>query len=493
MSVDSQNITNPEFRGSFHYSPPRGWMNDPNGFSYFKRHFHLFYQHNPDASVWGAMHWGHAISEDLITWKALPIALKPGADYDANGCWSGGAIADGERHLLFYTGNAEPEPGRPQSRRQTQCLAVGDGLEYRKSEANPVIGTDLLPAGSSSADFRDPKIWREGSDWYCLAANRRLDGESQLLLFRAQDPAIWTLVAPVIKGEGKLAGMLECPDFFSLGGQDVLLWSVMEMAAEEGNFQNPQTVVWSAGHLDRETGRFTHDTICEIDKGPDFYAPQTLMAPDGRVILIGWMQTWHRSMPTHELGHGWAGQMTIPREVFREDGRIAQCPVRELESYRGVGVEHAKRFGGSTRLPGVEGQRLDLELVFEAEGEGRVGLRLFVGDDERTEISWDTRTGWLTLDRSRAGIPIRSDSLSHPECQVYKARIRRTGNTLHLRAVLDRSSIELFAQGGTTVMSSTVYPKSSSSGIEFFSDGCLTKLECRAWPLSGERATAIVE
>lgn len=488
MTIDGQNMTNPEFRGSFHFSPPQGWMNDPNGFSYFKGRFHLFYQHNPDASVWGPMHWGHAISEDLIKWKNLPIALKPSEDYDANGCWSGGAIADGERHVLVYTGNAEPEPEHPQSRRQTQCLAFGDGIEYRKAIANPVIGTDLLPPGSSAADFRDPKIWKEGKDWYCLVANCRLDGKGQILLFTAVEPSRWRYVAPVLTGEGRLAGMIECPDLFPLGDKDVLVWSVMDMAAEEGNFQNPQTVVWAAGRLDRKTGALAHGSICEIDKGPDFYAPQTLAAPDGRTILIGWMQAWHRSMPTHELGHGWAGQMTIPREVFWKEDCIAQRPIRELESYRGAEVEHAKHFSGSTRLPGVEGQLLDLELVFDAEGDGRVGVRLFVGDCERTEISWDTRTGWLTLDRSRGGMPIHSDAPSHPECQVYKARIRRDQNKLNLRIILDRSSIELFAQGGTTVMTSTVYPRSSSSGVEFFSDGCQTRLECRAWPLCGERA-----
>lgn len=493
MAKDLQGICNPEFRGALHFSPPKGWMNDPNGFSYFDGNYHLFYQHNPSDSAWGPMHWGHAVSRDLIGWRHLPIALAPGEPYDSEGCWSGGALADGARHCILYTGNVEPDPKDPLSRRQAQCLAVGDGLAYRKSPANPVIGSELLPEGASAADFRDPKLWKEGEDWYCLVANCRKDGKGQLLLFTAKDPEFWRFVAPVLRGEGRLSGMLECPDRFKLGGKDVLVWSVMGMSPEEGRYQNPQTVVWSAGSLDLSDGDFSHGEVEEIDQGPDFYAPQTLTAPDGRVILIGWMQSWHRSMPTHELGHGWAGQMTIPREVFWSEGRLAQRPVRELEAYRGERMEHGERFSGSLKLPGLEGQRMELELEFAPEGEpggeGRVGLRLFQGSGEQCEISWDRRGGWLSLDRGRGGLPIRSDSPAYPDCQAYKARLARGEARLRLRVIIDRSSIELFAQGGTTVMSSTVYPKASSRGIEFFSEGGFTRLECRAWRLEAPAAS----
>lgn len=462
-------------------------MNDPNGFSRFGGHYHLFYQHNPAASVWGPMHWGHAVTDDFITWTQLPIALLPGEAYDADGCFSGSAVADGDRHVLLYTGHVDPEPGNPVLRRETQCLAIGDGRHYRKIAGNPVIGSDLLPAGASPADFRDPKVWKEDDRWYCLIANRREDGGGQLLLYAGESPERWRFVASVLESEGNLGNMWECPDYCRLEGRDLLLWSAIGPAPSEGRFQNPQSVLWSAGRLDRRTGEFKHDTIQELDKGPDFYAPQTLSTPDGRIVLIGWMQSWHRTIPTHELGQGWAGRMTISRELHWEGECLAQLPVRELESYRGTEISEDREFSGSLRLPGVEGQRIDLELELSVEGEGKAGLKVFVGDGEETRIVWDVGKGWLILDRSSGGFPIRSTLSTHPGCQVYKALIGLDQNMLRLRVVLDRSSVEIFADGGTTVMSSTVYPKASSTGILFFSHGCSTRLRCRAWPLIERR------
>jgi beta-fructofuranosidase len=175
--------------------------------------------------------------------------------------------------------------------------------------------------------------------------------------------------------------------------------------------------------------------------------------------------------------------MTIPRELYWQGDSLAQRPVAELASYRGAEVKRNLRLTGTARIEGVEGQRLDLEICLRTEGEGRAGVRVFLGIDERTEISWDTRTNWLTLDRSHGGNPIRSTSTTYPDCQVYKAKVNDEKGTLRLRLILDRSSLELFAQGGTTVMTSTLYPKASSSGIEFFGEGCGFGLECRAWPL----------
>lgn len=477
---------NPEYTGRFHLTPPRGWLNDPNGFSWFQGKLHLFYQHNPAASTWGPMHWGHAVSTDFVRWKHLPLALTPGEPYDAQGCFSGGAVADGDRHVLLYTGHVDPGQDDPGLRVETQCLAWGDGLVYTKAPENPVIGTNLLPAGAFRGDFRDPKVWKEGSTWYCLVASRHSDGNGQILLFTAQVPTHWRLVGPVLRSEGELGGMWECPDLSVVGGREVLLWSVMGQPQEEGGFQNSHSVVWAAGSLDRSTGAFTAEGIHEIDHGPDFYAPQTTTLPDGRVVLVAWMQMWERSIPTHDLGHGWAGRMSLLREVFWHHGQLAQRPVRELDGFRRDGRSHGATFEGRRRFPGVEGQSLDLTVDFRTWAGSSLGVRFFVGRDEETVLTWEPSTGWLTLDRSCGGVPIVSKSATHPDCQVYRARVEASESVLSLRIVLDRSAVEIFAQNGTTTMTATVFPQASSQGIEFFSVGGTVELVCHSWVLALE-------
>lgn len=149
-------------RPVFHFSNPAGWMNDPNGFSEYKGEHHLFFQYYPYATQWNDMHWGHAKSKDFIKWDYLPAALAPDQIYDNFGVFSGSAIEEGEKQILIYTGVEEKtlENGEKKTA-QNQCIAVGDGINYKKMPSNPVITSDLLPQGSSREDFRDPKMWKQ--------------------------------------------------------------------------------------------------------------------------------------------------------------------------------------------------------------------------------------------------------------------------------------------------------------------------------------------
>lgn len=203
------------FRNSYHFSARRGWINDPNGFSHFGGKYQLFFQHNPFGSDWGLMHWGHAVSENLLTWQELPIALAPGEEYDRDGCYSGTAIEDGGRQVLMYTGHVRldrSDPHDPGGVREVQCLAYGDGLRYEKSARNPVIGAELLPDGFSRSDFRDPKIWKEDGIWHCLVAGKAGDGRGRLLLFEGSDPERWRCAGTLALNDGMAGGMKECPD-----------------------------------------------------------------------------------------------------------------------------------------------------------------------------------------------------------------------------------------------------------------------------------------
>ena len=172
-----------EERPDFHFSPRVGWMNDPNGFSWYNGQYHLFYQYNPYATHWDSMHWGHAVSKDLLHWEYLPAALAPDMEYDRIGCFSGSAIAlpDGRQLLLYTSVNQETLEDGSVRDIQTQSVAVGDGLDYVKYEQNPVLTEKDIPEGASKVDFRDPKIWK-GKDgkFYCVIGNRPSDGSGQI-------------------------------------------------------------------------------------------------------------------------------------------------------------------------------------------------------------------------------------------------------------------------------------------------------------------------
>jgi sucrose-6-phosphate hydrolase len=482
LSAQTPSSSN-DFRSIFHLTPICGWMNDPNGFSWFDGLYHLFYQHNPYASEWGPMHWAHAVSKDLVRWTHLPVALTPGDTYDCDGCFSGSAVTFGNRHALIYTGHVDPVPHATATRKEVQCLALGDGHVYKKLPENPIIDQRNLPPGDSIADFRDPKVWSENGEWHCICANRQANNLGQILLFRSKDLRHWRLIGPVLQNDGSLGEMWECPDIAIIEGRDTLIWSIMKKNQDGLSFQNPHSAVWSSGTFNRATGTFSSESIQELDHGPDFYAPQTLMAPDGRVLLVGWMQMWERSIPAHDLGKGWAGRMTILRELYWNNGNLAQRPVHELKNYRGPERKHHVHFRGSITLSGVEGHYLDMELDFCNWTGKTVGFKVFQGDTEETIVRWETENGYLTMDRSQGGVAIHSKAKSHPECQIYKMAINPCDGHLRFRVLLDRSALEIFADDGTAVMSATIYPQETSTGISFFCEDGTVNLDCRAWPL----------
>lgn len=158
VGLKKDEISNLKERNHFHLMPEVGWMNDPNGFSVYQGEYHLFYQYFPYDVKWGPMHWGHAKSKDLIKWNYLPVAMAPDQVYETGGCFSGSAIEVEGKHVLMYTGHTNPNPEDEALVRQVQCLAIGDGKEYRKYGQNPVIKTEEMPPQSSLTDFRDPKL-----------------------------------------------------------------------------------------------------------------------------------------------------------------------------------------------------------------------------------------------------------------------------------------------------------------------------------------------
>ncbi len=464
-----------EERPAFHLAPRTGWMNDPNGFSWYDGKYHLFYQYNPYESQWGPMHWGHAVSSDLLHWEYLPAALAPDEAYDRDGCFSGSALAlpDG-RQLLMYTGvvRTRQENGG-WNEVQTQCLAVGDGVDYVKYVHNPVLDETHVPDGGSRYDFRDPKMWQEEDGSYrCVVANRAADGSGQILLFSSADGFKWNFVKILSANRNRFGKMWECPDFFPLDGKWVLMTSPQDMLPSGFEYHNGNGTLCLIGDYDRETEAFRETADQSIDYGIDFYAPQTILTPDGRRVMIGWMQNWDTCNHRRKHDEAWFGQMSLPRELSLRNGRLYQKPIRELEEMRTNRVCYEKvDVSGEVRLEGISGRRIDMELTLRPEEGGSLYRKFsvrFAGNEQYyTSLSFRPGESVLKVDRkfsgSRRAIIHQRRSLVH----------HRNGE-LKLRIILDRFSVEVFVNDGEQVLTAVLYTDQEAEGISFLAEGTVS-------------------
>ncbi len=467
----AEQVIDREDRPLFHLCTRTGWMNDPNGFSWYQGKYHLFYQYYPYSTRWGLMHWGHAVSTDLLHWTYCPAALAPDQVYDKDGCFSGSAVTlpDG-RQLLMYTGvSCDQKAFGERTEIQTQCLAVGDGVNYEKYEGNPVINGDDLPEGASRNDFRDPRIRvREDGTYDAYIGSRPEDGSGQILLYRSTDGFRWHFEKILAANRGRFGKMWECPDFFPLDGKWVLLVSPQDMLPVDYEYHNGNGSLCLIGSCDETQIDFREEANQAIDYGIDFYAAQTVEAPDGRRIMIGWMQNWDTVAP-HAARMKWYGQMTLPRELSVRNGRLYQWPIRELEDLRGDKAEHVlDDFTGSISFPDVKGRTIDLQVEIEPAHRDRMyhkfTLRLAKDEQFYTTLSFHPSENILKIDRKFSG---SRRAIIHQR----RSKINTENGRLDLRIILDRYSIEVFVNGGEYVLTMVIYTDLCADGIEFLADG----------------------
>lgn len=419
---------NSRYRLQYHVMPPVGWMNDPNGFSYYKGEYHIFYQFYPYDSVWGPMHWGHSSSPDLVNWKELPTALIP----EKEQCFSGSAVVDGDTFVLMYTGH-ESTDHEPYYN-ETQYLAFSDdGVNFHKYEGNPVL--PVAPNGSP--DFRDPKVWRHGDHWYVVLGSKTDDLKGRVLLYRSPDLYNWEFLSIIGESHGEMGYMWECPDFFELNGKYVLLMSPQGLEPQGDRYKNTYQTGYIIGSFNYETFEFVPEVdFEEIDFGHDFYATQT-MEKDGKRYVLGWFGMWE--VPHPEDADGWAGALTIVRELKLVDNRILMTPVESMDSIRDEKVfdgelqsQQVIEFGKTGELI-IEGDLAqNIELLIEGQNGGG-----------KAWIKWDPAVGKVIVDRG-------SDDIRQVEWSPLGSR--------SWRLFLDSSSLELFCGEGEVVFSSRVYP-----------------------------------
>lgn len=423
-----------EQRPRFHVTPTTGWLNDPNGPFRHDGRTHLFYQHNPRAPAWApGISWGHASSVDLVTWREEPRALEPsGTGPDALGCWSGCVVDDDGVPTAVYSGLADDTAFGA----ETVCLArAEDGLRtWRKDPRNPVLEP---PAGLTA--WRDPFVWREPAGW-AMVLGAGLGDDAAVLLYRSPDLLDWTHEGVLLRGPG--AGVWECPQLFPLRDRHVLLVSVWD---EDPAARHALGFVGTLAH-----GRYEPERAERLDHGPDLYAPATMEDGSGRRLLWGWAPEARDETAAGE--QGWAGALTFPRALDLDgEGRLFAAPASELAALRGA-LETISDYQLGAVVPTTRGDALELEASL-APGDGaivRIGVHVDPAGREETALEWEPATGRVVLDRTRSSLDARALG------GRYEGRVE-PGAELELRMLVDRSVLEVFANGRLT-LTARVYP-----------------------------------
>jgi beta-fructofuranosidase len=334
-------------RPALHFAPHRNWMNDPNGLIQWRGRIHLFYQHNPEGVTLEHIAWGHASSTDLWNWADHPLALEPRPDGpDCDGCWSGCAVVhDGTPHLL-YTGLRGPVT--------LPCLAAAcdqDLIGWSRDEKNPVIAGPPPEPGVRA--FRDHAVWQAGAAWYQVIGGGLAEKGGALFLYRSEDLRNWQYlgVFAAAADHGLDGQIWECPSVFTLGHTTVVIVSVHDAG--------PRYAMWMTGEIAGDT--FTPTASGRCDVGGRYYAPQSLSLTDGRRLEIGWIRESLDELTSQDRAR--VGVMSLPRELYLEDGKLRSRPARELDS--------ARR------------EKLASQII---EGHGTVGMKMSARDQDAAEL-----------------------------------------------------------------------------------------------------------
>ncbi|EEX91515.1 sucrose-6-phosphate hydrolase (Sucrase) [Vibrio orientalis CIP 102891 = ATCC 33934] len=430
------------FRPLFHISPPHGLLNDPNGFCYFNNKYHLFYQWFPFDTYHGMKHWMHLTSDDLLTWQEHGSKITPLEQYESHGAYSGGALVENNQSYLFYTGNIK----RGNERDANQCLAILDNNnQVTKHPDNPVITS--VPEGYTG-HVRDPKIIKHDNQYFMLlGAQRESDLKGEIIIYQSDDLLDWHYKGPLdiqIDGEFLEAYMYECPDLLEVDGHDVLIFSPQGVTADGTRFHNKFNVIYCLGQVnfDQLTFKVTHWD--ELDRGFDFYAPQTMANAPKQQTLIAWAGT-DDHLPSEE--HGWINCLTLPRTLAVEQQRLLQKP----SIVTTAAVRKHEKIGHLITNQGVELEELSFSLNVNN-----------LNKDNHLKISLNTPSGKeLTFSINNNTITLNREHYDHHQ-DDWKYGCKREHQTdydikdIHL--ICDQSIIEIYINNGRDVFTCLFFP-----------------------------------
>jgi fructan beta-fructosidase len=480
-ACSSRQYYSEQYRPRFHFSPDSMWMNDPNGMVYYKGEYHLFYQYHPYSNVWGPMHWGHAVTTDLIHWEHLPIALYPdslgtifsgSAVIDWNNSSGLGSIANPPMVAIFTQHNQSlAESGSNRYQYQSIAYSHNSGRSWTKYSGNPVLQNPGI------RDFRDPKvIWMEEVNKWIMV----LAAHDRAIFFSSPDLINWTMESEFGEDTGAHGGVWECPDLFPLEVSGEEKW-VLLVSINPGGPNGGSATQYFVGEFDGKSYQNENpgpDPLW-LDHGKDNYAGVTwsdIPPEDGRRLFLGWMSNWQYAtqVPTKR----WRSTMTLPRELRLVHGGkgyiLTSIPARETEQLRSekhilkpgpVGGRDNVSFLQNGEEPLYE---IDLTFEFDPGNDENVEFGIELGSDrqEQLRVVYNNMAGQMFIDRNGSGKTDFSEEFAGIHTAPYQAS---ENGEIRFHAFIDISSVELFVDQGALVMTELCFPESGFNKIFLYS------------------------
>lgn len=457
------------FRPQFHFSPEANWMNDPNGMVYYDGEYHLFYQYYPDSTVWGPMHWGHAVSKNLVNWEHLPIALYP----DSLGyIFSGSAVVDTKNTTGFgsekkpalvaiftYHDPIKEKAGATDYQYQGIAYSTDKGRTWTKYEGNPVLPNQGIK------DFRDPKVfWHEASNQWVMT----LAVLDHIEFYGSPNLKEWGLLGEFGRNEGAHGGVWECPDLFTLTDENGEQKWILLVSINPGGPNGGSATQYFVGNFNGE--EFTSESGYKwLDHGSDNYAGVTWSnVPDGRRLFLGWMSNWDYGMvvPTET----WRSAMTIPRELGLKNTTsgwvVTAKPVDEyyslLENEQVISQQLYFGFSHLTQYIKTPQYLLDFRFIRTERGQDW-SIDLYNHLDEHVILSYDMIAKVFTIDRSNT----RLSGFSEKFQRTHVGQFESTTDNMKVQVWVDASCVELFVNDGEFVMTDIYFSSNPLNQVKF--------------------------
>lgn len=445
-----------KWRNKYHIMAPIGWINDPNGLCEFNGKYHCYYQYSPLTPMGGLKFWGHSVSNDLVNWEDKGVALYPDIDEDRDGVYSGSAFVKNDTIYFFYTGNVKYEgeydyilTGREQN---VILVTSKDGINF--SEKRVVLKNSDFPK-DMSLHVRDPKVWEEDGVYYMVLGARTTDNEGCILLYKSNNLYNWEFVSVPAGKQDNMGYMWECPDIFKLDNNDILMFSPQGIDPKGYKYNNIYQCGYAKGKFNDDKKEFKFDEFIEIDRGFDFYAPQTFEDSKGRRIVIGWMgvpDAIEHKNPT--INNFWQHQLTIPRELVLKNNKLYQLPIDELKKLRiGNSIKEDVDLNKGSILDIFESNTFELNIDFRESNKFEIILR------EDCKLSFSDNVFKLELGKSGYGRDMRAVEIDY----IYSIKI-----------FSDNSSLEIFLNNGEEVFSTRIYNDSVDSSLILKGNGIAT-------------------
>lgn len=468
---------NEQHRPQIHFSPGQGWNNDPNGMVYYDGEYHLHFQYHPNGTQWGPMHWGHAISTDLVHWTEIDISLAPD---ELGTIFSGSAVVDSDNTTGFQETDEKPivamfthhreDSERHQQQQQSIAYSLDKGRTFTKYSGNPVIANEW----NIHNDFRDPKVVRINDEWIVvLAVGQRI------MFYKSLDLKSWTYLSDFGDGQGSHGGVWECPDLFSLTINGQIYW-ILLVSINPGGPNGGSITQYFVGQW--TDNRFVSSQIDPLwlDWGTDNYAGVTFFAdPSNRVNYMGWMNNWAYAgnIPTGN----YRGQMTLPRILILQDVpdvglRLASSFAQELvqlrnhqQRYDTIGLEEIPANGVKVLELGFENPLMEIELAFSIQGiRGPSSIAVCLLNSLQQELCFGydhnrAKGTEIFLNREKTG------NLNCMGPNFYPRPVsgrESTSSELTFKALVDVSAIELLVDNGLTAMTVLFYPDEPLTRVE---------------------------